>query len=747
MSWSETWYTDDVQTHAETTDNKLNNPENGTQNMVHSTTDFLAKFDWEENNSSLVSDCIKEIQADTQLKTWFENLLKSGIPDDFIDKIKQELEENRKAGLDEETLKFLLTSLIAETIEWWFKIGSSTYVETLNQINQEEDEAVRQEDEAVRQEDKAVQYEWNNIDTKNDNEAQYWREEALRQRLSLNEKYPNLWEQTNENSEKYSVVKNQLENNWVLSQLKELGHDDNFINDYILVQTTLQELKSNPTNYEHDDISTFDKIVKSLDNACNIADTNLNSFSSENISQTRTELFNKDVWNKSLIEARDNNKGHHDYSEMFPEMWEDELIVTYWKFLEWDSKKFWLQYQNDPEMKNKINSIQTNSNPTDEENQLLQNYTTMVENLRKIKDERENNAKDFMEEMCLISQIKWISMCIWQEEWKAFNLNKANEIQNDNWVLTLQWHIDWADLSVRQDTNDPEAHLQTYSKLAIVWGDKNTFKIGWDDNYVDSPFILPSQKEIFTEITWVVKSDFDNLKSADNLSNYFETLQSKIMWRMDNVYEDASLAHHYITNKVKWEKIVDKSKLLIEKIKPDIDFSKSINQANNPDLYPFLKILKFNIDNSTTEEKNKLEKCIWKIWEISNSYRENQGQEKFGSVKYPQIVDNYFKNETWLKDWNENSKIKLISDFFGYYSQNSIDMRANIEWSEWMPSKMVINDIYRDLFESNNWNNKSQTAVKREREQKLNSYRKEEEDQSKKADQWLRLDDDNIWKR
>jgi len=39
----------------------------------------------------------------------------------------------------------------------------------------------------------------------------------------------------------------------------------------------------------------MDVILKRLDNACNIPDTSLNSFSAENIAQTRTELFNEDI--------------------------------------------------------------------------------------------------------------------------------------------------------------------------------------------------------------------------------------------------------------------------------------------------------------------------------------------------------------------------------------------------------------------------------------------------------------------
>jgi hypothetical protein len=347
----------------------------------------------------------------------------------------------------------------------------------------------------------------------------------------------------------------------------------------------------------------------------------------------------------------------------------------------------------------------------------LKNYEDMITALKKIKEWTEIHTKDLIEEMCLISQVKWLSMCIWQENWQDFNFNKANEIQNNNWVLTLQWHIDGVDFSVRQDTNNPEAHLKTYSKLATVSWDKNTFVIWWENNYVDSPFILPSQQEIFAKITEVVQSDSDNLKNTENQETYLENLQKEILSKMNDLYKDTELAHHYITNKVKWEKILDSSLSLIQYIKPNFDFSKSINQVNDANIYSYMKLINFNIENSTTEEKDKLNKCISKIWEIADNYRSEQGKGNFDDVKYPTIIENHLKNETWLKDWNENEKFWLISKLLDYYNKNSKDMRANLEWSDWAPSKMIINDLYRDLFENtSSW--QSEIATKRWNENK-----------------------------
>jgi hypothetical protein len=63
---------------------------------------------------------------------------------------------------------------------------------------------------------------------------------------------------------------------------------------------------------------------------------------------------------------------------------------------------------------------------------------------------------------------------------------------------------------------------------------------------------------------------------------------------------------------------------MIQYIKPDFDFSKSINQTSNAKLYSFLKIINFNIENSTTEEKDKFNRCINEIGRIIKDYKSNQ---------------------------------------------------------------------------------------------------------------------------
>ena len=521
-------------------------------------------------------------------------------------------------------------------------------------------------------------------------------------------------------------------------QLEERGYDENFINDYILLRVTANEVKNDSgfdknavAQFENsvNELSTLDVILKNIDNACNISDTNSKSFDFNNIWQTRTELFNEDVWNQSLIEARENNMNSHGetYDKLFPkEMWEDDIINKYGNFLEWDSilewdlKTFWQNYKNNPnEIKNKINEIKNNPNPSDEDKKFLQDYEGMILKLKEIKWKLEEKTKDMMEELTILSQIKWMYMCMW--EWADFNLNKAREIENEDWILTLRGHIDWVDFAIRQDTNNPEARLQTSQKLAR---NENTFIIGWKDNFVDSNFILPSQNEIFDYIAETVSLK-SSLENFDNIGEYFENLQSNIMWDMEKKFKNTEYVHHYMQWQVWWEKIIDDTLLLIKNKIPSIGNSetllKSINEENNKDLYDFIKIIKFNIDNSTNSEKDNLDKCIRRILEIINSYQSTNWIESENSFKFPSIIENYLKDKAWLNWWNEDSRLKMLSDLFKYYSEKSRDTRSNSEWNNWWtPSKMIINDLYRDLFEFQWWG-QSEVASSRDMAKKLQS--------------------------
>ena len=334
MPWSEAWYP------SEQTDNPQNKVEEQSD-KVYNTTNFLSKFEWNQN--SIVSSCMQEIQSDAQLKEWFDNLLKSGISSDLINKIKQELKDN--AELDEETLKILVQSIIAESIID-FRIGSTGTIEwSTTQAVQDKEQAVQDKEQVVR---KKVEVQNNKEKIERAMEiAKVAREQLLADR-------PDVDKTTRE---KAKLVQQQLPQE-TRDQLKEKGYDDNFINDYILLRITLNEVKWSPdfdnkqvTQFEKgvNDLSTLDVILKNIDNACNIADTNLSSFNKDNFEQTKKELFHDEVWNKDLIEAKKNNmkSSSHEkaYDKIFSEMGEDDMFKEYGKFLDDNLKKYWDKYK------------------------------------------------------------------------------------------------------------------------------------------------------------------------------------------------------------------------------------------------------------------------------------------------------------------------------------------------------------------------------------------------------------------
>ena len=478
--------------------------------------------------------------SDSDLRNWFEEFLKTSNSLLKI-KCKRSLQDcNSEEGIK---------SVISEVIPEWYKVYGNDWVEIAEMIggisgnsedslNSMAEEVVQNEEVAAQDEEVAVQNENESLD----NKEKIWRaiETAMNYREDLLIDHPDI----DKNSrKKVELVKQQLPEE-TRNQLKEAGYDDNVINDYILLKVTLNEIKSSSDfdkikveQFEKtvNELSALDVFLKKIDNFCNIPDTSLGSFSIENIAQTRSELFNENVWNESLREIKASNLKFRDYNEMFPEIWDDKLIAKYWKFLEWESKEVRLKYQNDLNFKNEIDKARSNPN----QSQLKLMYENMVLELRSKKKEMDDETKIAMEELCLISQIKWMYMCMWK--WNDYNLNKSNEIEtqkigDEHLILTLKGHIDWVDFSVRQDIKDPGAKLQTSQKL-VKSQDGNMFTIGWESNFVDSNFILPSHDEIFKLAVESVNSGWV-LDGASDTNEYQELLQEKFMWRVNKLYEN-----------------------------------------------------------------------------------------------------------------------------------------------------------------------------------------------------------------
>ena len=658
-----------------------------------------------------------------KLKKWFKDFLKYAKETDIIDAV----DELSNCESQEDVQKFIED-------HQWYKIPSSGITDNMkikkNTTEVAEWTAAQEVATAVAVEDNEKQNKEISKNLQETAEKIRTNKIAEEEHKRLLSRYPELGEKTDKNSDLYKNVEGELKNKGVIKQLEEVGkdiNDSNFVEKYISYQATLQELSINRANYDKNDISLFERAVKNLNNACNIPDTRLSSFSKENIWQTRTDLFTEGIWNQSLIEARNNNKDNRDYSEVFHEISEEELIKNYWNLfmnssdISWDSKLFFTQYLTNPNTRNEINNMKNTPWADDlyKDNPLFNNYKNMILDLESIKNDVEDKTKDMIEEMCLITQVNSMAKCIWQE---GFGLNKANDIKYDEtWAMVLDGHIDGVDFSVRHNFNEARAPLQTSSKL-IESADGNTleFWVNWKQKFKDSPFKLPSQESIFGMVSDFVASTNFSGERFNSVEDYIDNMQEWIVWKMDDVFDkDAEVANDYMQNEIKWEKIVDGSLLLIKHIKPSIDFTKVINRNDGTErkMFDFMKILNYNIENSTPEEKNKLDWSINEIERITDNYKSNEKSSEL----YSESISKYLENDKWLdtspeKEWidtkqnetstvdeNENlekqdQRLWLIFDMFIDFNKNPTDKsREGNEWNYGTPLHMIVNDLYREL--------------------------------------------------
>ena len=614
-------------------------------NFSKELSDFL--LDEKLTNKEQISNFLV---SNPDLKTWFENFLKTA---NNVQKLKCK-KELKNCNTEEE-----IKSIILENLPEWYKVWSIEVwgvVETVEIPVEDEDfinltEQARTDTEQARTDTEQLRTDTEQLRTNTEQtlqnnerkEKQDLREEAMNARINLlaahpdQEKAKKIDEKTREKAE---LVKKQLTKE-TKKQLEEKGYDEGFINDYILLRVTANEVK-NDSSFDRNavaqfeskvnELGTLDIILKNIDNACKTPDTSLDSFSSENISQTRTELFHPEIWNDSLIQAKKSNLESRNYSGMLPEMWNEEMFEKYGQFLQWDLRKCWDEYKsNYLWFVEKINSINAKRSRWEDLVPEDQSFLSLEWAIKWIKEKIDNKTKDMVEELCLISQIKWMYMCMW--EWENFNLNKAKEIESEDWILTLRGHIDWVEFAIRQNTTK-ESPLQTSSKLAKDKEsaddmDKNNDLILWsNDKFVNSNFILPTQNEIFDAITKTVALS-DPIEKFNNPTDYLENLQTNIMWNMEKEYENTKYVHHYMQDHVKWEKIIGKTISFVEKLK-GASIGSRINNSN-VQLYDFLNLMNFNIKYSTSVEKDNLYKIMNKIdsmaslaqddsfdWELSN---------------------------------------------------------------------------------------------------------------------------------
>jgi hypothetical protein len=307
--------------------------------------------------------------------------------------------------------------------------------------------------------------------------------------------------------------------------------------------------------------------------------------------------------------------------------------------------------------------------------------------LESIKEDIDNQTKDLLEEMCLIAPIQWIFACIWAELGNNFELNKSREISNENWEVTITWHIDWIQFSLHHDTSDPDAHLQTSSILTNI--NNNKFEI-WE-KFENSPYKLPTNSDIFAIATSCI-TDWDI--TANNASDYFKELQEKISNKFETVlYKKADHANDYIKDKIRWEKVSNQYLDILWKIKWS-PLNWDIEQSNSK-LYNFIDLINSTNHISTPSEKENIIKCLETIQNIISTHWKTDKQ----ASNYPEIIRHFLMKKKILRRTKKILKGYDISwesifDLFWYYTEqnswiktiNFKQLQKDLEWKEWQES-------------------------------------------------------------
>lgn len=652
----------------------------------------------ENNNFDRVDNFQQQVSQvdypliDNFLKNWFSDDIKIVIEDIFNDdsdlkdsfesflkqsslKEKMVCKQHLKDAKDQEEIK----SIIMEQVPWllsWDIFNSS-----INDITKVVDNKIWEEQENREEQENTQQMD----DTINKNKESETVKNIVASMADAKEKLYNLLKDNyslqnniSEWTEEYSKNKEKLEKEWVLNQLRWLWLGDNFVRDYIQIYTSI-DLINNDDEYqtlrESQDFSLLYIAVKNLNNACNIPDTNFNSFSENNIKNTRAELFHETIWNKWLIEQRQKNIESHksDYEKLFNVENDDELIQKYWRFLEWTWKNLMEKWLKNP------------ASLSPEESDNLMNFVYFKQ------QEVENKTKDMVEEHCMTSQVKWFLSCIPKRYVSQFQFNKANEIGfNQDGVLKLDWHIKWVDFSLKQNTNDENARLQTSTKL-FRDQDRN-LNFTW--KYKNSPFILPTASQVFDTALLAVKND--DLTKLQNQDDYFDMLEDSILKNIYKLYAGTEYAHHYVENQIKSEEIIHETMQIFNFIWWwNVE---NLSKVGNEKLYKFFDTLEFNLSVMTNKEKERFKQCLWILWKKIVEWWNIAWSDNF--VKDTQLAsflgskDSTMKILRWMW-WLDNDL-----SFFDVFSFFLCQDERNESWN-----RKIINldELYNAIAGNNGW--------------------------------------------
>jgi hypothetical protein len=520
---------------------------------------------------------------------------------------------------DEEKIKTQINALIESSIEKSIYVWKEEPKEEPKEIQVKNNEQLIVK-EQIKIEKKDVLTEKVEKLTKNIEEVESARQTLIAQNPKLDIK---------PNSPQYIEVSKKLEASGALKTLAEKGLSAENIDKFISFKATQEAIKTDPSIQNTE---SFLLSFKKLENELNLPDSSREDFSSKNIEQTSTQLFNPEIGNQNLIDTVSEQKKAHawDFEKLFDEPKDiGALNDVYGKFLP-ESQKTYKIIQDKQEKKSKLSQ---------EDEVFLKTFKTDLEIK---KTEFESKTTESMEQSTILGPIMGLANYMDMGIGNTFEFNKSNDIQIENGTLSITGNIDNKPFTLETNLDKP-SKLKTSDYL-----NKSDDSNMWvaNQNRQETAYIMPGQKEIRENIKenfW--KTHQDILKNAKSINEYQETLKKTLCENVQKLYGFKDLVQIRIekqmTKNIAAQETLDMLNTTI--LNGKYDYDKNINKNLNPELHNFLSDLDYSLENLSSDEIDSRRQSVKELGKVLDSNQE--GKQK-NSCKILQDLSPSLLNKT-----------------------------------------------------------------------------------------------------
>ena len=411
--------------------------------------------------------------------------------------------------------------------------------------------------------------------------------------------------------------------------LEDKGLSAENIDTFISFKATQEAIKADPSIQNTE---SFLLSFKKLENELNLPDSSRESFSSEKIIETSTQLFNPEIGNQNLIDTVSEQKKIHagDFEKLFDEPKDiGALNNVYGKFLP-ESQKTYKTIQDKQEKKTKLSQ---------DDEAFLKTFKTDLETK---KTEFETKTTESMEQSTILGPIMGLANYMDMGIGNTFEFNKSNDIQIDNGMLSITGNIDNKPFTLETNLDKP-SKLKTSDYL-----NKSDDSNMWvaNQNRQETAYIMPGHKEIRENIKNTFgKNHQDILKDAKNINEYQETLKKTLCENVQKLYGFKDLVQIRIekqmTKNIAAQETLDMLNTTV--LNGKYDYDKNINKNLHPELHNFLSDLDYSLENLSSDEIDSRRQSVKEIGKVLDSNQE--GKQK-NSCKILQDLSPSLLNQT-----------------------------------------------------------------------------------------------------